>query len=83
MILYVGPPTSEAQRGIHVQSRHRRRLVAVMTLLAAIVAAALVPASNYSSSFSSPVVLACGSSPGPCVSVPGTPHPTGGYNFDF
>ena len=66
MIVFERPPVREAQRSTHAQSLHRRTMAAVMTLLVAIAAAALVPASNHASSPSDRFVLACGTTPGPC-----------------
>jgi hypothetical protein len=67
MIVFERPPVREAQRSTHVQSLHGRTMVAVMTFLVAIAAAAMVSASNHASSPSDRFVLACGSSPGPCL----------------
>lgn len=58
-------------------------MVAVMTLLAAIAAAALVPASNHASSFSDHSVLACGNTPGACPNPSELPHSTGDHNLDL
>jgi hypothetical protein len=67
MTVFERPPVREAQRSTYVQSLRRRTMVAVMTLLVAIAAAALVPVNNHASSPSHRFVLACGSSPGPCL----------------
>ena len=67
MIFCEEPSVCEAQRSTHVQSLPRRTIIAAMTLLVAIAAAALVPASNHTSSPSDRFVLACGSTPGPCI----------------
>jgi hypothetical protein len=66
MISFEMPSAGEGQGSTHAQSRHRRTMAAVMTLLLAIAAAALVPANNHASVPSDRFVLACGSSPGPC-----------------
>ena len=66
MIAFEEPLAGEATRNARAQSPSRRTMLAVMTLLVAIAAAALVPASNHASSSSDRLVLACGSTPGPC-----------------
>jgi hypothetical protein len=70
----------ETQRRTHAQSRHRRTMAAVMTLLAAIAAAALAPANNPVSNHPA---LACGSTPGVCPGLSGLPHSTGDRNLDL
>lgn len=83
MIVFAKPPVSGAQRSTHAQPPHRRTMVTVMTLLAAIAAAALAPANNHASSPSDRSVLACGSTPGSCTNLSGLPYSTGGRNLDL
>lgn len=59
-------PENEDRRSAPVQSLHRRTMMAVIALLVAIAAAALAPAGTHASPPSGGLVLACGSSPGPC-----------------
>lgn len=58
-------------------------MVVVMTLLAAIAAAALVPANNHASFPSDRSVLACGSTPGACPNPSGLPYSAGDRNLDL
>jgi hypothetical protein len=55
-------------------------MAAVMTLLAAIAAAALAPANNPASNRPA---LACGSTPGACPNPSGLPNSTGDHNIDL
>jgi hypothetical protein len=73
-------------RSAHAQSWYRRPAVAVVAFLVAIVAAALtsVNGTSVNSPASSPStsVLACGSSPGPCLISSKLAYRNGGLNLD-
>ena len=68
-------------RSVHAQSWYRRTVVAVGAFLVAIVAAALASVNSHASSPSTSV-LACGSSPGPCLISSKPVYRNGGLNLD-
>jgi hypothetical protein len=78
MIAFEGIPA----RRVRAQSRYWRTVVVVVAFLVAIVAAVLISMNNPASSLSHRSVLACGSSPGPCLISSKLPIQKGDLNLD-